>query len=283
MGRSGEKGILGQFIILLIRNVELFINDPKKVLSTFGFPVLIALVIIMVSRDKFFDTFGDTKAGLFTILCAGIYVGMFNSLTTICKERKIIKREVMTNMSLFSYILALSVFQGVICLLQCFVFMTIYWMMMDFTNHALIFTSRSFFDYFITLYLVIFASDLMGMVVSASVKNSEMANLVAPIIIIAQLVLCGVLFDLEGIMDTVSNFTISRWGMEAFGSIADLNGLSLAELDGNTVLVEEFKANEAYTATSEHVLETWTILGCFIAVLFFVCTIILRQVEKDTR
>lgn len=57
-----------------------------------------------------------------------------------------------------------------------------------------------------------FISDLMGMVISSAVKTNEMANLIAPIVIIIQLVLSGVLFDLDGNVKYAANLTVSKWG-----------------------------------------------------------------------
>lgn len=93
-------GTIRQLGVIFQRDTDLFISDPKKIASTLLFPAVIAVVIVAVSKDSIFANYEGTKSALFTILSAGIYVGMFNSLTSICKERKIIKREYMTNMSL---------------------------------------------------------------------------------------------------------------------------------------------------------------------------------------
>ena len=49
-----------------------------------------------------------------------------------------------------------------------------------------------------------------------------------PFVLIVQLILSGVLFSLSGVSEFFSNFTLSKWGMSAFGSESDLNGLNLA-------------------------------------------------------
>lgn len=277
---NNETGFFSQTYTLLLRDFELFLNNFKKLLSTFVFPILIGLLITLVSKETIFENYDNTKSALFTIVCAGIYVGMFNSLTIIVKERKIVKREYMTNMKITSYISALVIFQAIICLIQSFLFMTVFWYTMDFPTDGIVFSS-AYYEYLITLFLIMFSSDLLGMVISSAVKSSEIANLIAPIIIIIQLVLCGVLFTLEDNVEYISYITISKWGMEAIGSISNLNDLPLK-------LQEEFpmiphEVEDIYEASQSHLFMNWGILLLFCVVLVLVSIILLRRVEKDAR
>lgn len=278
--KNNETGVISQTITLFLRDLELFINNPKKILSTFGFPVLIALLIVLVSKEDFFETYDKTKSALFTIVCACIYVGMFNSLTIIVKERKIIKREYMTNMRIVSYISAQVILQAIICLVQSFIFLIIYWFSVEFPDEGLTDIS-SFFDYLVTLFLIMFSSDLLGLVISSAVKSSEIANLIAPIVIIIQLVLSGVLFTLEGVAENIANLTISKWGMEAIGSISQLNDLPLKIQTDFPMIPHE--AEEIYEATKEHLLYSWSWMLLFALFFIIVSIVLLKRVEKDSR
>ena len=273
-------GTIRQLGVIFQRDTDLFISDPKKIASTLLFPAVIAVVIVVVSKDSIFANYEGTKSALFTILCAGIYVGMFNSLTSIFKERKIIKREYMTNMSLASYVIALVFFQGILVMMQSLIFMLIYWGQIDFPSHGLWF-GNAFWDYYVTLFLVMFISDLMGMVISSAVKTNEMANLIAPIVIIIQLVLSGVLFDLDGNVKYAANLTVSKWGMEAFGALSALNDEDLAIQEAFPMIPHDTEA--AYEATAAHLVYTWEILLLMGVVLTIACIILLSRVEKDSR
>ena len=46
---------------------------------------------------------------------------------------------------------------------------------------------------------------------------------IMPFVLILQLIMSGVLFDLSGWSENIAYITYSKWGMSAFGSIADLN------------------------------------------------------------
>ena len=52
---------------------------------------IIAFIIVFVTGDGLFADQSDTKRGAFTLICACIWSGLFNSIQNICKEREIIK------------------------------------------------------------------------------------------------------------------------------------------------------------------------------------------------
>ena len=300
MNRTSEAGRIRQTGILFHRDFELFFNDKKRVGITLILPIVIGLVITIVADEKDMGKiYESTRATMFTIICAGIYVGMFNSLPLICKERHIIKREYMTGMRISSYITAMTIFQAIISMVQTLIFMVIYWGPFGMDGIGLpehdILTGSSFLDYTISLFLIMFAADMMGMLISAIVRSNELANLIAPIIIIFQLVMSGVLFQLSGIMDKVAALTVSKWGMQAIGAIGHLKGMKTTAEDSLSKKILDMMSEkkkhditnpdgmEAYKASAENLGEAWIWMAAFIIVLAVLCIIFLKRVEKDAR
>lgn len=226
--KAKETGFFSQLSTLFERDAELFANDRKKIIITLVLPLIIGIVIVLVGSKDMGEIYENTRSTLFTIVCAAIYVGMFNSLTIICRERDIIKREYMTNMHLSSYIAAHTLLQGIICFVQSLLFMAVFWpgLLHSETISHPVFMGSAFPEYLISLFLIMYASDMMGMLVSSIVKTSELANLIAPIIIIAELVMSGVLFELKGRADKIADIMVSKWGMKALGSTADLGSMT---------------------------------------------------------
>ena len=66
--------------------MELLKNDLPRLAILFLQPILIALLLSVVANDKVFDIYEDTKSILFSLSCAGIWIGLFNSIQEICKE-----------------------------------------------------------------------------------------------------------------------------------------------------------------------------------------------------
>ncbi len=58
---------------------------------------------------------------------------------------------------------------------------------------------------------------------SALVRNTTMAMTVMPFMLIFQLVFSGAFFELQGIAQKLTGFTISRWGMESICAIGRYN------------------------------------------------------------
>ena len=80
-----------QIGIYLGKHWRLFINERGWKVLIFG-AVISALVSIVLGSGMFVYTM-DTFSGGFALISACIWVGIFNSIQNICKERAIIKRE----------------------------------------------------------------------------------------------------------------------------------------------------------------------------------------------
>lgn len=244
--------------------------------KAFIFGAVISFIIVLVVGDNMFVYGADTESGCFVIVSACIWIGIFNSIQAICKERDIIKREHRSGMHISSYILARAIYEFIICLFQAVVMIIICGISLSFPDEGLV-TSIFTVDLFITMFLSLLCADYLGIAVSCIVKTTTTAMTVMPFILIVQLVLCGVLFVLEGAIANVANFTISKWGMEAIGSISNINNIPYNE--AGWMIMEK----EAYAFENGHVIKAWGILACF-AVLYLVIGIIcLEFVDKDKR
>ena len=288
MGNKKEVGGCRQMLIMMQRNFEIIINNKAKLMMIALFPIVIGLLLSYVSRKNTFECFENASSALFAITSAVIYIGMFNSLTEICKERSIIKREYMTNMKIPSYIMSILLVQAIICLIQSAMLTGICYTLLDFPSSNLLFSGGSFIKYYISVFLIMYAADAMGMLISSIVKTNEIANLIAPIIIIVQLVLSGVLFKVDGgVMEVVSKFTISHWGMSALGRTAHLNGMiTRAVFEDETGRLQSIMptiSESTYDAIGSELLLVWLILLLFIVVFAILSMLFLRRIEKDAR
>ena len=214
------SGVFQQIGIYFRKTVRIAVHERfwKSVL----FSAIVAVVISYVIGEKMFDTFENTQSGFFTICSACVWVGIFNSIQIVCREHEIIHADCRSGMHISSYIISSVIWQFILCLLEALVIYFISTLFVDYTDEGLIFESARV-EYFITMLLLIFCSDCMGIMVSAIAKDQNMAMVIMPFVLIFQLILAGTLFDLSGLADKLSNITFTKWGMSAFGSIADLN------------------------------------------------------------
>ena len=158
MGR--RIGRLEQTGIYVGKCWRLFINEKqwKNLIST----LIITVLISFVTSEKTFEDYVQTKNSCFAIVCACIWVGIFNSIQSICRERSIIKREHRTGLHISSYIGAHVIFEAALGAVEALIVLVI--VLINNKSHlpesGLIFPLAV--DMYITLYLTIFASDMMA-------------------------------------------------------------------------------------------------------------------------
>lgn len=280
LAKTGEKSGFRQFRVLLKRYSELMLNDRQRLLVLLYQPCIIALLLYIVADENIFTIYESTKSMLFALSCSGIWIGLFNSIQEICKERAIVKREYMANLKLPGYVLSKFSFQFVLGGIQA-AFLTMIFLGLVDQDKKGIFLKHFSPEMFLTVWLTVLASIALGFVISAMVKTGDKAMAIAPFVLIIQLLFSGILFTLEGAGKIISYFTISRWSVEGLGSIAKLNRMDL-KLQADYPMLEH-EAEAFFKATKLHVVQCWGIL-LFMTVLFLALSVLfLRRIAKDTR
>lgn len=276
-----------QLRVLTARYMNLIKNDYSRLLLLLVQPVAIALLLFLVAQEGTFVNFDDTKSILFALSCSGIWIGLFNTIQEVCKERAILKREYMGNLRLSGYVLSKYIVQGIICLIQATLLTTIFLNLLEHTTKGgAIWGSHPGMEIWLTMVLTIFASASMGLIVSSLVRNADRAMAFAPFVLIVQLLFSGVLFALGDGALVISKITVSRWSMECLGNTADLNALPYKEIETETGELMKIPAKpyeDFFVRTSEHLWHTWLILLLIMLICGVVSTIVLRNLKKDKR
>ncbi|MDO5476292.1 MAG: ABC transporter permease [Eubacteriales bacterium] len=256
---------------------RLFVNEKqwKNLVSTL---IIMGMIALVTSENTFLD-YRQTKNTSFSIVCACIWVGLFNSIQSICRERGIIKREHRSGLYISSYVLAHVIFEAMLCAAEALIILLV--VLVKNASHmpesGLVFPMAV--DMYITIFLTVLASDMMAILVSCIVKDPNSAMTVMPFVLIIQLVMSGVIFDLEGISDKISNLTISKWGMNALMSISFTTD---AVYDDAWILTNG-NIPAWQSADDENLAKIWLIL-ILISIASVVCSMIaLRFVDKDKR
>ena len=272
--------------ILLRQGFRALTGNKINLIISLLFPFMAAGITVWIAGKDMFLNMESTKSACFILVCAAIWGGLFNSIQAIVKERKSIKRDYVSGaLRISCYTTSRAIIQLVLCAFQsavlCLSFYGVHWAYdNELPSEGLIFGS-AMLEYYITIFLIVFAADTMGLCISSIVKNEQLASQMSPYILIVQLLFSGVLFAMEGAASSVSAVMLSRWGMEALGSISNLNNLPLR-------LQEEFpmiphEADEAFLYTAEHLDEVWLILVVFVIVPLIIGNFALHSVKKDSR
>lgn len=240
------------------------------------FAVIISLLVAAVVGKNMFTTYESTKSGFFSIASAGIWIGIFNSIQSICKEHDIIKSDYRSGMRISSYITSNALWQMFICFVQSIIIIIICLLFVDFNDNGIII--NSLLEYFITIFLITFGADLMGIMISSLAGTPTTAMTIMPFVLILQLIMSGAFFDLSGWSEKISYITFSKWGMSAFGSIADLNKYPL-ELSSVFENVKKLETESCYGHTSTNLITAW--LWCVgIGLVCYIVSIISLKIKN---
>jgi len=263
-----------QTVVYVKKNGRLFMN--QKDWRFIIIAAVISFLVCSIVGEKMFSTYESTKSGFFAIISAAIWIGIFNSIQSICKEHATITSEYRSGLHISSYIAAHVIFDFIVCLAQAAILLGICVIFVDFPEEGILFGS-ALPEYFITLFLIIWGSDIMGIMVSAVSATPNVAMTAMPFVLILQLIMSGVLFELNGWAEKIANITFSKWGMSALGSIGNLNSeelpLSMSLVFPNVVRVS---TEPGYDFVAENLYKGWGFMGIISAVCILIAIVSLK-------
>ena len=237
--RIRYRGRINQVPIYLGKLLRMFLyQNDWKVLPM---AAMVAGLVGLVIRRRFFYTMEGTLMSALAVTCVCIWNGCFNSIQVICRERDVIKREHRSGMHISSYIVSHMIYQALLCLLQTGI--TLYVTVLVGVQYPFegFFTPLFLIDFFISLFLITYAADMMSLWISALCRSTTTAMTVMPIVLILQLVFSGGMMSLPARAEPITNFIISNYGLKLITAQADYNHLPLGSA-WNTV--ERMRSNE---------------------------------------
>lgn len=284
------KKFFKQFAVMTARYAEIILNSRSRLLMLLIMPVaLTALVCIAfqadgniynylglsVDRDCLpFLVAGDTMKLMFAFSCAAFWIGIFNSVQEISKERNIFEREKFTGVRPVPYVLSKFVIIGLICLIQTIIMQLLFNFFSDTTatvdgninsltakalkmnDAGIVFTSLPA-EFFVTTFLCVMSAMCLGLLISSAASN-DLALILCPVFLLPQILFSGVASTLSGITETISKIVPCRWACIAYfasGKINDMYEAAKFEV-GSWKLTEYetgFGVDEAYSEYKTYV------------------------------
>ena len=237
--RIRHRGRGSQVLIFLGKLLRMFVyQNDWKVLPM---AALIAGLVGMVIRKRFFINMEGTLMGSFAIVCVCIWNGCFNSIQVICRERDVIKREHRSGMHISSYIFSHMLYQALLCLAQTVVTINVIKLVgVQFPTEGII-TGLFTVDFSISMFLISYASDMMSLWVSSLSHNTTTAMTIMPFVLIFQLVFSGGMLTLPEWTKTLTRFTISNPALKVIAAQADTNNRPYAT---NSNMITKMRDNE---------------------------------------
>ena len=305
-GRLGQIGLyLGKFMRIFV-----YQNDWKVL----PMAAVISAVVVFVVGQNLFVTQEGTATGTFALVCICIWIGFFNSIQIVCRERDVIKHEHRSGLHMSSYLVAQMILQFLICIAQTIIMLVVCrYAGVHFPEKGIIFGNGAI-DLGVTLLIITFTSDMMALMISCLVHTTTTAMTLMPFLLIFQLVFSGAYFELPSAAMGITFFTISKWGVISLCSIGQYNSQPMVtlwntlfkfrniEYMGQKPLLQiiknmeeqgtvhdflmwsaEYNQNDLYTSDALNVWITW-IAMLLLALVFIIISIIsLESIDKDKR
>lgn len=245
-GRAELTAGIRQFRVLSARFLELTARDTNRLLLLLLMPPGLGLLLCLAFAASYpFEAAKDTMSFVFALSCCAFWVGLFNAIQEICKERVIFRRERMAVLQLLPYMGSKILILGVLCILQSLLLTGTVTLAAGCPAYGTVLKSQPFLEMFITTFLTMISAMTLGLLVSAVSGNSDRAVATAPILLVPQILFSGIACELSGFGKKISWFITCRWACTAYCTSADVNNLPSeistdllgSKIDGDTVMV----------------------------------------------
>ena len=257
----------------------------RSVIKSFMLVTTLMIIVLGSTTELFFKGYTETSQSVFTFAIALFWVGIFNSITVICRIRPRIKSQVVQGLSIGYYIMANAAFQLIQCLFQA----AIVTFLFGAASHFKIIegcpsdgvVTKFFIELFLFAFLVIFSADTLGLAISSICRNEVSAMTTMPFVLIAEMVLSNALFKLPEIGDFslgwLSIAMISRWGVELLGTICHVTSYPMLIPD----MLPDKWPELLYSFDKVYFLKciAWLLLISIVNILASV--VLLRHIKKE--
>jgi hypothetical protein len=263
-----------------------------------------------VDRDCLpFLVAGDTMKLMFAFSCAAFWIGIFNSVQEISKERNIFEREKFTGVRAVPYVLSKFVIIGVICFVQTVIMQLLFDFFSNTTatvdgdmssitalsigmgDEGIVMSSLPL-ELFITTFLCVMSAMCLGLLISSAASN-DLALILCPVFLLPQILFSGVASTLSGITETISKIVPCRWACIAYFASSRINDMyesakfevgswKLTEYSTGFGVDEAYSEYKAYVGSLNPARSAWVVL-IIMSLVCVAASMVILSVRKTKR
>ena len=226
---EGKRRFFKQLQVLCARYIALLAADRKRLLMLLlQAPLLGILLCVVAGRSSEISLYRDAsrfRSFALTLACSSFWVGMLGAIQEICKERTIFRRERMAGLRTWPYLLSkLAVLSGV-CLIQSLSLVAVVAAFHGLPPSVSGLGVPPWLALFVTVFLTGLSAMGFGLSVSCLSPTPDRALTLAPILLMLQILLADVVFNLTGTLDKLSYLIGCRASVWALYILVDINAL----------------------------------------------------------
>ncbi|HWP53645.1 MAG TPA: FHA domain-containing protein [Pyrinomonadaceae bacterium] len=206
-----------QWGTLTRRYLEVLTRDKFNLLILFGQAPIIAFLTFLVVGDKLPRDFP-----YFVMALVAIWFGTSVASREIIRERAVYTRERMVNLRLFPYVGSKLFVLAIIVSLQCLML----YGSLKFMHYTGLLSVPGWAIPQVTIMLITAMVGIaLGLFISAIVKTSEMATSMVPLILIPQILFCGLVGVPENMARVISTVVPATWAYDGIKRFSTLDTL----------------------------------------------------------
>lgn len=212
---------LGQLKIFFSRDLRARLANRGYLAVNLLEPPLLALVLALVTRgatgaDYAYHANHNLLAFLFMSVVVALFLGLSVSAEEICRDARILQRERFLHLSWWSYINAKTLYLALVVGLQMVLYLAV--------AIPLLAIPGLFGKAWLLLFACAFASALLGLNISATLRSAVTIYILIPLLLVPQMLLSGVIIAFDDLIPrddrqrqvpAYTNALPSRWGYEA--------------------------------------------------------------------
>lgn len=252
---SAEPSVqwLRQVNVLVRRYVAVLQGDTRNFLLLLLQAPLLGLLMLAAMPEGGLERRSvpntDAHTVLMTLMISGTFLGASNAIREIVKERAIFRRERSIGLSPSAYVVSKAVVLATLTILQAFVLVCLALLRQNQSGEGLVFQSIPL-ELSIAVALTGLAAMAVGLIVSAYVRNADLALTMLPLVLLTELILSGALFVLgdKPVLREASYVSGSRWGFAMTAATTDLRLLEAQRCRDGTKNRLECEASADSTA-----------------------------------
>lgn len=228
-----QQSIASQLSTLARRHARVILADRGYTAFTFLLPIALAIMAMIVpgKQGLALPDFAAGEQGkaseplslLVVIIVGALFMGTATSIRELVGERAIYTREKAVGLSPAAYLWGKLTIFGLVTLVQSSLLVLITLLVKKAPSEAVMLGSPTA-ELILTCWFTAFSAMALGLLLSSIVKTSEQVMPLLVLTVMAQLVLCGGLFPVDGrpVMEQLSWLTPGRWGYAAAAGITDV-------------------------------------------------------------
>lgn len=244
---------LGQLKIFFTRDLKSKLANVQYIfINLFEMPAL-ALVLAGLlyyfqvgensSKQYYFYNNPNIITYIIIAVIIAIFVGLTVSAEEIINDKKILRREAFLNLSRFSYLLSKVGILAILSAIQVALFVWI--------GNSILQIKEMFMDYWLILFTSAVFANLLGLIISDTLKKTVNIYILIPFLIIPQLILSGVFVSYDRLNPNFSSVSDIPWYGELITARWAFEALTVNQFKNNNYqqeffLYEKLKSNATY-------------------------------------